>query len=112
MKLDLDNVYLVKRPSLNVISESAKYVIHIAMPDGSKNYVHCQELGLQDAIVYRDDLIGLELDKESVMINEDETYYRLYIPIIVGENSDKELQFHSRKLNLNDAVFERMQLST
>ena len=105
MKLDLDNVYLVKRPT-------NKYVIHIAMPDGSKNFVHCEELTLQQAIGYRDEIIGLELDKESIMIDEDGEYYRISIPIVVGENSDKDIIFHSRKLNLNDAVYERMQLST
>ncbi len=104
MKLGLDNVQLVKK--------DGKYVIHIIMPDGSKNYLHCEQWDLFHAITYRDDIIGLEIDKESIMVEEDETYYRLYLPLVVGEDSDVELKFHSRKLNLNDVMFERMQLST
>lgn len=102
MKLTDDNVRLEK---------TAKgYCIKIEMPDGSHNYLHSQDFNLQVAIGYRDDIIGLELDKESIQINEDEGYYRLYIPINVGETAEFEAQFHSRKLNLNDVLFERMQL--
>ena len=104
MKLGLDNVYLVKKDN--------QYIIHIGMPDGSKNYLHCQPFDLYHAIMYRDNLIGLEIDKDSIQVNEDETYYRLYMPILVGETADVELKFHSRKLNLNDVIYERMQIST
>lgn len=102
MKLTDDNVRLMK--------SKKGYQIIIEMPDGSRNYIHSQEFMLPLAIQYRDDIIGLELDKETVQIQEDEAYYRLYVPIIVGENAEFEAQFHSRKLNLQDVLFERMQL--
>ena len=103
MKITDDYIKLVKNEK--------GYQIQIEMPDVSRNYVHSQEFNLYDAIKYRDDLLDIELDKESILINEDGTYYRLYIPIMVGNNTDVEAIFHSRKLNLNDALFERMQLS-
>ena len=103
MKLTDDNVRLEKTEK--------GYCIKIEMPDGSRNYLHSQDFMLPLAIQYRDEIIGLELDKASILVNEDEGYYRLYVPIVVGENSEFEAQFHSRKLNLQDVLYERMQLA-
>ncbi len=106
MKLTDSNVFIMKH--------GPKYHrICIAMPDGSRNYLHCDiEMELQTAVENRDVLVNERLvnnyliDEGNIRIIPDGTYYRLFV--VVGNSP--QLDFHSRKLNVNDAVYERMQL--
>jgi hypothetical protein len=82
------------------------YTICIDMPDHSRNYLHCETIKeLWKIQEYMKDILGLELD--SVDIIKDDTYYRLQTTLFMGETADTELHFHSRKLNINDAFYER-----
>lgn len=69
------------------------------------NYLHTKmNLSVNDALIVRELIMGQEFTSQDVGLQEDEGYYRMILRIrnINGE----EIQFHGRKLNLNDAVFE------
>lgn len=98
MNLDMKTLYVKEKDD--------GYVICIDMPDSSRNYLHSEIIkNLWQVQEYLKDLIGLELD--GIDIEKDETYYRLSTAITVGDSEPIDLRFHSRKLNLNDAIYER-----
>lgn len=101
MKLTAGNTYIVK-------NKNNKYELRIEMPDGSRNYIHCQEFqDLDSAILIREIIEEQDIDYLNLRISYDEEYYRLYFYL---NNNDDIIEFHSRKLNLNDVIYERMQL--
>ena len=81
------------------------------MPDGSRNYLHTKFYEeLKKTIYLKNELIeNFAIRNDAVIgIIKDEKYYRI---IISFQREDfGQVRFHSRKLNLNDALFERMQL--
>ena len=84
------------------------YQICIAMPDQSRNYMHCEILkNIEEALIFMKDLDEITLD--SVAVIEDDKYYRIHAVILVDEGN-RALHFHSRKLNLNDVIFEKMMI--
>ena len=86
------------------------YTLNIRMPDGSRNYLHTKFYrDLMTAIFHRDELIKHFMIWNNAVIGiiKDEKYYRI---IISFEGDFGKARFHSRKLNLNDAIYERMQL--
>lgn len=100
MKLDESN--------LRVSKIGTFYRLNIMMPDGSNNYLHSRNYNLESILIIRDLLLDQEFGSDSLAVVEDGQYFRIHLTVfdINGEN----YEFHSRKLNLNDAVFERMQL--
>ena len=105
MILTKDNLYL---------QEHGKdyYVICIELPDKSRNYIHSQGFILGTCLDIIDELIGFDLrDANIPYLEKDGTYYRVKMTIETKDfGFNDELYFHSRKLNLNDAVRERQML--
>ncbi len=101
MKITIANTYIQQYKT--------GYSIHIQMPDGSRNYLHSQPFELQTALELRDEFVDQYLiRKESIHVIPDGKYFRLQFHL--GGGKVQEVPFHSRKLNLNDAIYERMQL--
>lgn len=95
--------------NLRVFEYKEGYALKIMMPDGSQNYLHSGErLELIDLLEERDRLLGQEISSHDIGIKSDDKYFRLVVR--VDDGSKDKYYFHSRKINLNDAVFERMQL--
>lgn len=108
MKLDNSNVYVKANDGTK-----SGFVVCIELPDGSRNYIHSQEMILNEAVIVADELRGLELadDANSPYLESDGTYFRIKMTIPPSKLSvDHDLYFHSRKLNLNDAYKERQLL--
>ena len=106
MKLTESNLYIQPHGKDN-------FVICIALPDNSRNFIHCQSMILGDCINILDDLIGVDIpsDANAPYLDLDGTYYRVKMTIQSDNFSfSSYLHFHSRKLNLNDAVKERQML--
>src|SRR3972149_8726559 len=111
MKITHNNCYLEKHDT--------GYSICISLPDNSKNYIHSDTLSILDlALKYRESLLLRAIEPENCKIKEDGSYYRINVifeiypdPFDVVSEITKlptiYLLFHSRKLNLNDAIFER-----
>lgn len=92
--------------TLYVRQADGGYQICIDMPDQSRNFLHSEVIKeLWQVSEYLKSLDGLSFD--SVKIIKDGKYFRLAGTIIVEETNDTALHFHSRKLNLNDAFFEK-----
>ncbi len=101
MKFTDTNLYIDKKGD--------GYCIKIAMPDGSRNYLHTGVYGLLDIAISDRDYIAKHngINEHVIHIREDDKYFRIDISFEI----DKRLiQFHSRKLNLSDAFYERLQL--
>ena len=94
--------------NLYITEHRLGFTLNIQMPDGSRNYLHTEFYqDLMTAIYYRDELIKNFMIRNDVIgISKDEKYYRI---IILFEDGFGKVRFHSRKLNLNDAIYERMQ---
>ncbi|MCV0393662.1 MAG: hypothetical protein K5790_10310 [Nitrosopumilus sp.] len=86
------------------------YSIFISIPDDSRNFLHCDPLRLDRMLMYYQDIIAQKIGNYNCSIVEDGTYFRIKTQLRCGEqlngDNDTDLIFHSRKLNLNDAVFE------
>lgn len=102
MAVDLSNSYVEKHGD--------GYAIFLLVPDSSRNYLHCSEQSLSKILFYYQDILGQKIGNYNTSIEEDRTYYRIKVTLRCGEQLDgentKDIEFHSRKLNLNDAVFE------
>uniref|UniRef100_A0AAT9JAJ2 ORF48 n=1 Tax=Nitrosopumilaceae spindle-shaped virus TaxID=3065433 RepID=A0AAT9JAJ2_9VIRU len=109
MKLTPDN--------LKLIEHKDGHCLIIKMPDGSDNYLHCQNLRFNDLIRLRNELLignhGVQYIHTSIV--KDETYYRIHVNFTFykkigyreySSEHDVTLDFHSRRLNLNDAIIE------
>lgn len=96
MKLDSTNLYLKQ--------DGDGYKVCIEMPDKSRNYLHNEVHDLEEAIWIMGDFDG-QYEIEEVFVVEDDTYFRLELRLTDGRG--KPQVFHSRKLNLNDAIYER-----
>ena len=108
MKLDNSNLYVKQHGKDD-------YIICIELPDNSRNFIHSQSMILGDCIIAVDELNGLDIpsDANTPYLESDGTYYRVKMTIEPHNMSLTEsLYFHSRKLNLNDAVRERQMLLT
>ena len=101
MELNEGNTYITKH-------DDRLYCINIEMPDGSRNYLHHKAVDLESAIIVRELINECSIDHMNMAIIGEDQYYRVIVNI-ADCNGDKH-RFHSRKLNLNDAVYERMQL--
>ena len=107
MKFDETNLYIAEH--------GEGYTINIQMPDGSRNYLHSAEyFSLDQAIADRDYLQNNNGINEHVIRIEKEGdgYYKIQVTYEKRkpESIIEFISFHSRKLNLNDAFCERMQL--
>jgi len=101
MKLDISN--------LKVFIHHEGYALKILMPDGSGNYLHGENHGdVNETLIVRELILDQKIEQQELRISEDDEYFRLELNLsdINGDNHF----FNSRKLNLNDAVFEREQL--
>lgn len=96
--------------NLKVFKKSEdEFALKVMMPDGSDNYLHGGGvLEVNELLETRDSLLGQEILKKQIEISPKEKYFRIILRITDTRNITH--YFHSRKLNLNDAVFERMQL--
>ncbi|MCH7561590.1 MAG: hypothetical protein IIC67_09560 [Thaumarchaeota archaeon] len=102
MKLDVGN--------LKVLQKKEQFVLQILMPDGSKNYLHSDLIhDINDAVKLRDELMGIVICSENILIINVEAYFRIDV-ILRNDQTTKLYSFHSRKLNVTDVVFEREQL--
>jgi len=100
LKITIGNTYIEKHQEL--------YAVHVQMPDGSRNYLHSETFELQTVLEIKDLIQGMIIRVENIRIHPDGTYYRLKFKL--HPPNSFEVLFHSRKLNLQDAVYERMQL--
>lgn len=100
MKLDVSN--------LKVAEHKGMYTLKIIMPDGSGNYLHTGVHDLESVLIIRSLIDEHEIYEQDISIISDEGYYRISL-VLEDYNNDK-YEFHSRKLNLNDVIFERDQL--
>ena len=91
-----------------ITSDHKGFNINIEMPDGSRNYLHHRVQEIESAIIVRELILENSIDHMNLRLVFDEGYYRIYVTI-EDANKDRHV-FHSRKLNLNDAIYERMQL--
>ena len=98
MKLTPANLYITKHGN--------GYCVNIQMPDGSRNFLHNEPVkDLIDAIFIMGSIDGeIEINHSNTIISEDSGYFRIKIELTDGQG--KPQVFHSRKLNLNDAVYE------
>ncbi len=96
MQLTRNNVIIEKHDD--------QFTVKIMMPNFSRNYLHCEKMSLEDAVVVRDTITEQSIDHMNLSIQESEKYFRLILKLEIG---GKEIVFHSRKLNVIDAVFER-----
>lgn len=93
------------------------YCLAVLIPDNSFNYIHSQNLTLRKATYYRNQLLvkpsGISYINTEIV--EDETYYRIEVSYTFYKKTgyreysnehDITLKFHSRKLNLTDAIIE------
>jgi len=105
MKLDNSNLYIKEKDKL--------FVICIEMPD-SRNYLHSDLMfSLGDAMRYKKGLLDVVIGDWNTTIEKDETYFRVYPKLTCIDPLDGIeviMDFHSRKLNLNDAEFEYFQV--
>lgn len=103
MKLDESNLVIDTK-------DKGKYVLKIMMPDGSRNYLHgLISDSINNLVIERDLLLEQEIYDQDVSIAEEDSYFRLNLSI--KDVNGTEHFFHSRKLNINDVIFERMQVS-
>jgi len=101
MKLDVSN--------LKVFIHHDGYALKILMPDGSDNFLHCGNcVDIDDVVLTKDLLLKQEINSIHVSIKEDENYFRLELR--VPDANGLYHYFHSRKVNLNDVVYERTQI--
>ena len=110
MRLRESNVYVVKVE--NTIGSF--YELRIDYPDNSRNFLHWDDEGrtrnLQQLLEVRDRIIAqkITLDRLNTKAVEDGVYYRLESSFIIRTKDDEQqIVAHSRKLNLNDVVYER-----
>lgn len=102
MNINFSNTYISKHEN--------KFAVHIEMPDGSRNYLHCKIMDLESAIVTRELIDGQSIDHMSLLIKKHVKYPKYYQLIANLNCNDEVEEFHSRALNVNDAVSERMRL--
>lgn len=97
---------ILTKSNLQVFKHEKGYTLKLLMPDNSDNYLHLQLYNdIESVLLYRDVLLDQEIDSLQLVIKEDETYYRLWL--YLRDDNDDRYPFHSRKLNLNDAIHER-----
>lgn len=75
------------------------------MPNNTGNYLHTEmKYSVNDALLVRELLLDQEFTNQDVSLKEEDGYYRIILKVndIIGQ----EVIFHSRKLNLNDVVYE------
>ena len=84
------------------------YIVNIQMPDGSRNSLHCKVQDLESTIITREMIMENSIDHMNIIIERVDKYFRLLVA--VKDCNSETVVFHSRKLNLNDVVYERMQL--
>lgn len=84
------------------------YVLNIQMPYDSRNYLHNAVQDLESTLITRDLINECSIDHMNIKIERSDKYFRLLVGI--KDCNDDYHYFHSRKLNLNDVVHERMQL--
>ena len=63
---------------------------------------------MENILIIRSLRLDQEIDEQQTSIVKEEKYYRICLTI--KDVNDDIHEFHSRKLNLNDAIFERDQL--
>ena len=97
MKLTPANLYITKHNG---------YCVNIQMPDDSRNFLHNEPVkSLIDAIFIMGSIDGdTEINHSNTIISEDGDYFRIKIELTDGQGNPQI--FHSRKLNLNDVVYE------
>ncbi|UVF62410.1 hypothetical protein [Nitrososphaeria virus YSH_922147] len=106
MKLTEFNLYIKE-------TEKDSFALCIELPDNSRNYIHTQDMILNDCLIALEELRGktIEDDCNAPYLEKDGTYFRIKMTVEPREFTFSEsLYFHSRKLNLNDAVKEHLML--
>ncbi|MDE1867756.1 MAG: hypothetical protein KGI08_08635 [Thaumarchaeota archaeon] len=91
------------------------YVICIDTPERTRNYIHCEKIPLDTILLIKSDILNQKIGNWNTEIVPDGNYFRINVILkhglqLSGEN-DKDLKFHSRLLNLNDAEFEYYQMT-
>lgn len=109
MKLDTQNTFLLEK--------NDGFCICIAVPDGSRNYIHSQPLEINKALYYREELLSKKLDLRRIhsKIENADAYFRIVVGFTMykktgyreySDDIEITLRLHSRKLNLYDAITE------
>lgn len=86
------------------------YAIFILLPDGSRNYIHSNRQQLGILLMYYQDIQNQTIGNYNTSIVREGDYFRIKTVLqcglqLNGENNIS-IDFHSRLLNLNDAVYE------
>lgn len=112
LKINRDNCYL--KEHYDKEHKIDGYSICIEMPDESRNYLHTQPFPIDTALAIRDEILEREINKADIELRWDDYYNRLYFGLRCNDNqlllklaNAMIIYFHSRKLNLNDAIYER-----
>ena len=97
-QLDKKNLRIMK-------DEKGNHRLQIIMPNNTGNYLHSDDkFSVNDALLVRELLLEQEFTSNDVGILEDSEYYRVVLKI--KDVNETEYMFHSRKLNLNDLIYE------
>lgn len=97
------------RNTLTVVKHDDHHRLVLWLPNNTKNYLHTDlKMSVNDAIVSRSLLLDQEFYDQDVTLSEDDGYYR--INLVVKDVNGDSYFFHGRKLNLNDALYERDEL--
>lgn len=90
--------------------EDGWFRLKLMMPQETGNFIHTDsQLQINEAVLIRDLLIDQEFYGKDIKLKEVEKYYRLIIN--AKDVNGDTIVFHSRLLNLNDAVYERDMLA-
>lgn len=85
--------------------EKGNHRVQLLMPNNTGNYLHTEmKYSVNDALFVRELLLDQEFTNQDVSLKEEDGYYRIILK--VNDINGHEVIFHSRKLNLNDVVYE------
>lgn len=97
MQLSKSNLYVKKH--------NKGFSVFIEMPDESRNYLHTEPMSyMHKACGIKISIEDLDLNDDNTWIVRDGSYMRIHCKVKYGNN--RIIEFHSRKLNDNDAAKE------
>lgn len=105
MKIIRHNLYIQKHGD--------GLAIYLEMPNESRNYLHTEVYGDIDSIIEDYDFLldDKGINNSVLKIQEEDSYYRIYLRYIRHDTEHRRIiTFHSRKLNINDVLYERLEL--
>lgn len=97
------------RNVLKIEKHNDHHRLRLMLPGGTGNYLHTDlKMSVNDAIIVRTLLLDQEFYDQDVTLSEEDGYYRMNL--VVKDVNGTSYFFHGRKVNLNDAIYERDEL--